>query len=128
MKIIGISLVAVAAACAEGVELANIKSTFALTRLLAIVVLRLLSPCAICGSYSTFKPASSIAFLKPSVAAFNDGCSKICVIPILYVLSSAFPLSLALFVSFPFDSVELDHHYHKQQVVILIQRVGMKAF
>ncbi len=50
VKIIGISLVAVAAACAEGVEFAKIKSTFALTRLLAIVVLRLLSPCAICGS------------------------------------------------------------------------------
>ncbi len=47
-------------------------------------------------------------FLKPSVAAFNDGCSTICVIPILYVLSSAELLSLVLFLSSPFDSVELE--------------------
>lgn len=62
VKMIGISPVAVAAACADGVEFAKIKSTFALTRLFAIVVFKLLSPCAICGSYSTFKPESSIAF------------------------------------------------------------------
>lgn len=68
------------------------RSTFELTKFVAIEVFALLSPCAFCILYSAFIPPSSIAFLKPLNAASSDGCSTIWVTPMVYVFSFDSPL------------------------------------
>ena len=94
---IGISSVAVAAAWAQGVAMARIRSTLSATNPSEIVTAVAISPWAFLKSKTTLspstKPSSFSPSMKPSLAESRAGCSTIWTMPILYVCGASVPSS-----------------------------------
>ena len=72
-----------AKACADGVAIPKTRSFLSALKLLAIKAAFAIVPSAFFSSNSALIPASSNAFLNPSLARSKEGCVTICVIPIL---------------------------------------------
>ncbi len=87
----GISLVAAAAACRAGVALARIRSTPLETKVLTMVAQVLESPWAFCSSNTTASSPSSstMASLKPCVAASSASCCTSWQIPMVYCCAAS---------------------------------------
>ena len=90
----GIVFVALAMVWADGVAMAQIKSTLLFTKRWAIVCRLDWSAWAFCTSYFTFLPSSNPFFFMPSMKPLRESsnawCSTSCTMPTLYTLAASF--------------------------------------